>query len=110
MKQNIPLCIVCGAICEIETQQSSCVELDHKDVIIGPLYGGVICEAKGNYGSTAYDPMGGRVEDHLFFVLCDECFEKKREHMLKPVVVSSTIDYKELYEDLLKKQKDEEEK
>jgi hypothetical protein len=42
--------------------------------------GGLVLRASGNYGSTKFDPMSGRM--HLRMFLCDECAEEKREHIL----------------------------
>lgn len=36
---------------------------------------GLIGEARGNYGSTVFDPITGTVT--LFFVICDECMVEK---------------------------------
>lgn len=66
MKIEIPVDPVKCFIC------SKFLKMDH-----GNPMDGIICHAYGNYGSTVFDPiMGG----YLIFVICDNCFRKKKEY------------------------------
>lgn len=40
---------------------------------------GVVCRTQGNYGSTAFDSIGG---EELIFFVCDDCLTKRRERIL----------------------------
>lgn len=76
--RDVP-CILCGRMLERETICQIADYSVEEGVTIGPLYDGVICEARGNYGSTKHDPL---VEtSRLYFAICDDCFEKHREKM-----------------------------
>jgi hypothetical protein len=40
------------------------------------VWGGILCHARGNYGSHVYDPINDEGK-YLEFCICDQCLEKK---------------------------------
>lgn len=64
-------CLICDKPLETE-------EAEVGDTLCSfPVYGGILCQTHGNYGSTKYDPL---FEDEiLHFVICDECLVKKAD-------------------------------
>jgi hypothetical protein len=39
---------------------------------------GLICSARGNYGSTKFDPMLPEDRGYLLFFVCDDCITMKK--------------------------------
>jgi predicted nucleic acid-binding Zn ribbon protein len=68
-------CVVCGQKLTMDEDVDPITRgFDGKCCNI--VYGGVVCEAYGNYGSTVFDPMGR--QPNLSFVICDACFAAKK--------------------------------
>jgi hypothetical protein len=62
--------------CDKELQLESFKNDEGVEISIMGPYGGVDCEATGNYGSTVFDPANAT---GLRFYLCDECLIKNRK-------------------------------
>jgi len=45
-------------------------------------YGGLVCSATGNFGSTLFDPPQIEEQEELVFLLCDNCLKERRENVL----------------------------
>ena len=61
-------CLCCDK--ELDSASTGC---DHQPAE------GVVCRTYGNYGSTAFDSIGG---EELIFFVCDDCLTTRRERIL----------------------------
>lgn len=56
-----------------------------------PPYGTLLFTARGNYGSTVYDPMA---DECLLVIICDHCVlaEQKKQNVMRVVPARKTAD------------------
>ena len=72
------------------------VEFDHKgevDNCIPSINSGLWCRARGNYGSSIYDPMDSYGDEFLAFILCDECAVKKQDNIIHAKLKAKLVEY-----------------
>ena len=103
-KMTVKECFVCGENIECEMHEDEGIQE-------GWPYGGLWFRARGNFGSTIFDPMMNH--EYLEVLICDECVKAKAKSIRhiysiiepRPIVKSRTFDKTEEVrkEEMLKK-------